>query len=52
VFVFLLVFAAFGVAGADRHRLLSYGIVLALVLRAVFIVAGAAYVVLMKKESV
>jgi tellurite resistance protein TerC len=42
VFVFLLVFAAFGVAGADRHRLLSYGIVLALVLRAVFIVAGAA----------
>jgi tellurite resistance protein TerC len=42
VFVFLLVFSAFGVAGADRHRLLSYGIVLALVLRAVFIVAGAA----------
>ena len=42
VFVFLLVFAAFGVGGADRHRLLSYGIVLALVLRAVFIVAGAA----------
>jgi tellurite resistance protein TerC len=42
VFVFLLVFTAFGVAGADRHRLLSYGIVLALVLRAVFIVAGAA----------
>jgi predicted tellurium resistance membrane protein TerC len=42
VFVFLLVFAAFGVAGAERHRLLSYGIVLALVLRAVFIVAGAA----------
>jgi tellurite resistance protein TerC len=42
VFVFLLVFAAFGVTGAERHRLLSYGIVLALVLRAVFIVAGAA----------
>jgi tellurite resistance protein TerC len=42
VFVFLLVFAAFGIAGAERHRLLSYGIVLALVLRAVFIVAGAA----------
>ncbi|HEX5619543.1 MAG TPA: hypothetical protein VFX51_14065 [Solirubrobacteraceae bacterium] len=42
VFVFLLVFSAFGVAGAQRHRLLSYGIVLALVLRAIFIVAGAA----------
>ena len=40
VFVFLLVFAAFGIAGAERHRLLSYGIVLALVLRAVFIVAA------------
>jgi tellurite resistance protein TerC len=42
VFVFLLVFSAFGVAVADRHRLLSYGIVLALAMRAVFIVAGAA----------
>jgi predicted tellurium resistance membrane protein TerC len=42
VFVFLLVFTAFGVSVAERHRLLSYGIVLALVLRAVFIVAGAA----------
>jgi tellurite resistance protein TerC len=42
VFVFLLVFAAFGVSAAERHRLLSYGIVLALALRAAFIVAGAA----------
>jgi tellurite resistance protein TerC len=42
VFVFLLVFAAFGVPQADRHRLLSIGIVLALVLRLVAIVAGAA----------
>jgi tellurite resistance protein TerC len=42
VFVFLLVFSAFAVAQADRNRLLTYGIVLALVLRAVFIVAGAA----------
>jgi tellurite resistance protein TerC len=42
VFVFLLVFAAFGIPVAERHRLLSYGIVLALVLRAVFIVVGAA----------
>jgi tellurite resistance protein TerC len=42
VFVFLLVFTAFGIPVADRHRLLTYGIVGALVLRAVFIVAGAA----------
>jgi tellurite resistance protein TerC len=42
VFVFLLVFAAFGLPAAERHRLLTYGIVAALVLRGVFIVAGAA----------
>ena len=42
VFVFLLVFTAFGVAEAERHRLLTYGIVGALVMRAVFIVLGAA----------
>src|SRR3954453_5592636 len=42
VFVFLLVFSAFGVSIAERHRLLTYGIVLALVMRAAFIVAGAA----------
>jgi tellurite resistance protein TerC len=42
VFVFLLVFSAFAVPLADRNRLLTYGIVLALLLRAVFIVAGAA----------
>jgi tellurite resistance protein TerC len=42
VFVFLLVFGAFAVAEQDRHRLLSYGIVLALILRGVFIVVGAA----------
>jgi tellurite resistance protein TerC len=42
VFVFLLVFGAFAVAEEERHRLLSYGIVLALVLRGVFIVVGAA----------
>jgi tellurite resistance protein TerC len=42
VFVFLLVFSAFAVPVAERNRLLTYGIVLALVLRAVFIVAGAA----------
>ena len=42
VFVFLLVFSAFGIAAAERHRLLSYGIAIALVLRAAFIVLGAA----------
>jgi tellurite resistance protein TerC len=42
VFVFLLVFSAFGIAEADRHRLLTVGILLALVLRAGAIVAGAA----------
>jgi tellurite resistance protein TerC len=42
VFVFLLVFGAFAVADEERHRLLSYGIVLALVLRGGFIVVGAA----------
>jgi tellurite resistance protein TerC len=42
VFVFLLVFSAFAVAEQERHSLLSYGIVLALVLRGAFIVVGAA----------
>ncbi len=42
VFVFLLVFTAFAVPVVERHRLLTYGIVIALVLRAIFIVVGAA----------
>jgi tellurite resistance protein TerC len=42
VFVFLIVFAAFGVPREQQHRLLTYGIVGALVLRGLFIVAGAA----------
>src|SRR5689334_21742231 len=42
VFVFLLVFSAFGIAQAERHRLLTYGIAGALVMRAVFIVVCAA----------
>ena len=42
VFVFLLVFTAFALPEVERHRVLTYGIVLALVLRAIFIVAGAA----------
>jgi tellurite resistance protein TerC len=41
VFVFLLVLTSFGVAERERHRLLTYGIGAALVLRGVFIVAGA-----------
>jgi predicted tellurium resistance membrane protein TerC len=42
VFVFLLVFTAFGIPVAERHRLLTYGILGALVFRLVFIVGGAA----------
>jgi tellurite resistance protein TerC len=42
VFVFLLVFTAFAVPVAERHRLLTYGIVGALVMRLAFIVVGAA----------
>ena len=42
VFVFLLVFTAFAVPVSERHKLLTYGIVGALAMRAVFIVAGAA----------
>lgn len=42
VFVFLLIFTAFAVPHHDRHRLLTYGVVAALVLRGVFIVVGAA----------
>jgi predicted tellurium resistance membrane protein TerC len=42
VFVFLIVFQAFGVAESERARLLTWGIVGALAMRAVFIVAGAA----------
>ncbi len=42
VFVFLLVFTAFAVPINERHRLLTYGIVGALVLRLAFIIVGAA----------
>ena len=42
VFVFLLLLGAFGIADDERHRLLTFGIVGALLLRGVFIVAGAA----------
>ncbi|MBJ7469913.1 MAG: TerC/Alx family metal homeostasis membrane protein [Solirubrobacteraceae bacterium] len=42
VFVFLIVFGAFAIPEIQRARLLTYGIVLALVLRLLFILAGAA----------
>ena len=42
VFVFLLLLGAFAIADDDRHRLLTFGIAGALVLRGVFIVVGAA----------
>ena len=42
VFVFLLLLSAFAIAENERHRLLTFGIIGALVLRAIFIVVGAA----------
>jgi len=42
VFVFLVLFSYFAVPAAYQHRVLFWGIVGALVMRAVFIVAGAA----------
>lgn len=42
VFVFLIVFQAFAIPHLQRARLLTFGIVLALVLRLIFILAGAA----------
>ncbi len=40
IFVFLLIFSYFGVPSAYQHRILFWGILGALVMRAVFIVAG------------
>ena len=42
VFVFAVIFATFAVPLADRGRLLSIGVAMALVLRVIFIVVGAA----------
>ena len=42
IFVFVMVFAAFGIPAARQHRVLFWGVLGALVLRAVFIAAGAA----------
>lgn len=42
IFVFVMVFAAFGIPAARQHRVLFWGVLGALVLRAVFIAAGSA----------
>ena len=41
VFVFLLILTSFGIPEVERHRLLTWGIVAALVLRGAFILVGA-----------
>jgi tellurite resistance protein TerC len=41
VFVFLLILTSFGIPETERHRLLTWGIAAALVLRGLFIVVGA-----------
>ena len=41
LFVFALIFGSMGVAPGDRQRLLTIGIIIALVLRLVFIIIGA-----------
>jgi tellurite resistance protein TerC len=41
IFVFVLIFAAFRVPAAQQHRVLLWGILGALVLRALFVAAGA-----------
>ncbi len=43
IFVFAVIFSAFGVSQALQHRVLFWGVAGALVLRAVFILAGAAF---------
>jgi tellurite resistance protein TerC len=44
IFVFVLVFSAFGIAPKNQHRVLFWGILGALVMRGAFIFAGAALV--------
>ncbi len=41
LFVFILLFAAFGIEGRDQHRVLFYGIMGAIFFRALFVVIGA-----------
>lgn len=43
IFVFVIVFSAFGIAPKYQHRVLFWGILGALVMRAAFIVAGGAF---------
>jgi tellurite resistance protein TerC len=43
IFVFVIVFAAFGIPAAYQHRVLFWGVLGALVMRAVFILAGSAF---------
>jgi tellurite resistance protein TerC len=43
IFVFVVIFATFGVAAAFQHRVLFWGIIGALIMRAAFILAGGAF---------
>ena len=43
IVVFVVIFATFGVAAAYQHRVLFWGIVGALIMRAAFILAGGAF---------
>lgn len=44
IFVFVVIFATFGIPAAQQHRVLYWGVLGAIVLRAVFIVLGGAFV--------
>ena len=44
IFVFLMVFAAFGIPRIYQHRVLFWGVIGALAMRAVFVAAGAALI--------
>ncbi len=43
IFVFVVIFSTFGIPAAYQHRVLFWGILGALVMRAIFIVAGGAF---------
>lgn len=45
IFVFVLIFSAFAVPAASRHRVLFYGILGALVMRGLFILVGSAMLI-------
>jgi tellurite resistance protein TerC len=44
IFVFVIIFSSFGVSLASQHRVLFWGVLGALLMRAVFIVVGAALI--------